>query len=151
MSRKLADSTIEKLREDLTAERSRILDTVEAHRQQLEQSLESEAASERIPDPSTGEGGTLAFEYEMERQLDATNLLHVQQIEHALERGGQRPGDGFLIETPGLVQALAHEYADIGQAGEPHMPFGDVDRFEQIGIFEQRGEAGAGPGTQVTV
>lgn len=86
MSRKLADSTIQKLREDLEVERDRILSTIEEHRRELEESLESEATSERIPDPSTGEGGTLAFEYEMERQLDATSLRQVQRIEHALER-----------------------------------------------------------------
>ncbi len=86
MSRKLAESTVGKLREELEAERVRILQTIEIHKQELEESLESEATSERIPDPSTGEGGTLAFEYEMERQLDATSLMHVQRIEHAIER-----------------------------------------------------------------
>lgn len=86
MSRKLAESTVEKLRQELEDERARILATIEVHREELEKSLESEATSERIPDPSTGEGGTLAFEYEMERQLDATSLSHVQRIEHALER-----------------------------------------------------------------
>ncbi len=86
MSRKLAESTIQKLRVELEEERARILRTIEIHQQELELSLESEATSERIPDPSTGEGGTLAFEYEMERQLDATSLSHVQRIEHALER-----------------------------------------------------------------
>lgn len=86
MSRKLAESTVQKLREELEAERDRTLHTIEEHRRELEESLESEANAERIPDPSTGEGGTLAFEYEMERQLDATSLRHVQRIEHALER-----------------------------------------------------------------
>lgn len=86
MSRKLAESTVQKLREELETERDRILHTIEEHQRELEESLESEANAERIPDPSTGEGGTLAFEYEMERQLDATSLRHVQRIEHALER-----------------------------------------------------------------
>ena len=86
MSRKLAGSTVDKLRHELEEERARLLATIEVHKQELEKSLESEAKSERIPDPSTGEGGTLAFEYEMERQLDATSLAHVQRIEHALEK-----------------------------------------------------------------
>lgn len=86
MSRQLAQSTLDKFREELVAERSRLVEVVEEHERALEESLESEAASERIPDPATGEGGTLSFEYEMERQLDATTLAHVQQIDVALER-----------------------------------------------------------------
>ena len=86
MSRQLAQSTLDKFREELLAERSRLVAVVEEHERELEESLESEASSERIPDPATGEGGTLSFEYEMERQLDATSLAHVQQIDVALSR-----------------------------------------------------------------
>lgn len=112
MSRKLAESTVRKLREELEDERARLLHIIEVHRKELEESLESEAASERIPDPSTGEGGTLAFEYEMERQLDATSLSQVQRIEHALER--MEDGTYGLCESCGAaipidrLRALPH-------------------------------------------
>lgn len=112
MSRKLAESTVQKLREELEDERARLLHIIEVHRKELEESLESEAASERIPDPSTGEGGTLAFEYEMERQLDATSLSQVQRIEHALER--MEDGTYGLCESCGTpipidrLRALPH-------------------------------------------
>ncbi|NND85643.1 MAG: hypothetical protein HKN46_10895 [Acidimicrobiia bacterium] len=86
MSRQLAQSTLDKFREELLEERKRLVSIVEEHERELEESLQSEDSSERIPDPATGEGGTLSFEYEMERQLDATTLAHVQQIDLALER-----------------------------------------------------------------
>jgi DnaK suppressor protein len=86
MSRQLAQSTIDKFREELLAERARLVAVVEEHERELEESLQSEDSSERIPDPATGEGGTLSFEYEMERQLDAATLAHVQQIDVALGR-----------------------------------------------------------------
>jgi DnaK suppressor protein len=86
MSRQLAQSTLDKFREELLAERARLVAVVEEHERELEESLQSEDSSERIPDPSTGEGGTLSFEYEMERQLDATTLAHVQQIDLAVGR-----------------------------------------------------------------
>ena len=86
MSRQLAQSTIGKFREELLAERARLVAVVEEHERELEESLQSEDSSERIPDPATGEGGTLSFEYEMERQLDAATLAHVQQIDVALGR-----------------------------------------------------------------
>ena len=86
MSRQLAQSTIDKFREELLGERARLVAVVEEHERELEESLQSEDSSERIPDPATGEGGTLSFEYEMERQLDAATLSHVQQIDVALGR-----------------------------------------------------------------
>lgn len=86
MSRQLAQSTLDGFRQELEEERARLMATVEEHERELEESLESEASSERIPDPATGEGGTLSFEYEMERRLDAASLAHVQQIDVALER-----------------------------------------------------------------
>lgn len=86
MSRQLAQSTLDKLRRELQEERERLVSIVEEHERELEESLQSEDSSERIPDPATGEGGTLSFEYEMERQLDAASLAHVQQIDVALGR-----------------------------------------------------------------
>lgn len=86
MSRQLAQSTLDKLRRELQGERERLVSIVEEHERELEESLQSEDSSERIPDPATGEGGTLSFEYEMERQLDAASLAHVQQIDVALGR-----------------------------------------------------------------
>lgn len=86
MSRTLADSTLSKLRTALDKERAKLLEQIAEHEREIEEALQSESASERIPDPSTAEGGTLSFEYEMARELDEAAADRVRQIEHAKDR-----------------------------------------------------------------
>ncbi len=88
MSRKLADSTISKLRSALDEERVKLMEQISEHAKEIEEALQNESPSERIPDPSTAEGGTLSFEYEMARELDQAAADRIRQIDHAIERMG---------------------------------------------------------------
>ncbi|MEX1280296.1 MAG: TraR/DksA C4-type zinc finger protein [Acidimicrobiia bacterium] len=86
MARTLAESTVAKLREALEEERAKLIHQIEEHERELEEALQSESPSERIPDPTTAEGGTLSFEYEMARELDEAAADRVRQIDHAMRR-----------------------------------------------------------------
>ena len=86
MSRTLADSTLATLRTALDEERAKLLDQIAHHEKEIEEALQNESPSERIPDPSTAEGGTLSFEYEMARELDEAAADRVRQIDHAVDR-----------------------------------------------------------------
>jgi len=86
MARTIATSTVAKLRATLEAERTKLAASIEAHRLELEEALQNESASERIPDPSTAEGGTLSFEYEMARELDDQSAERIRMIDYAFER-----------------------------------------------------------------
>lgn len=86
MSRTLADSTLAKLRTALDEERVKLLQQIADHEKEIEEALQNESPSERIPDPSTAEGGTLSFEYEMARELDEAAADRVRQIDHAVDR-----------------------------------------------------------------
>lgn len=86
MTRTLAKSTVEKLREALVEERAKLMDQIAEHQRELEEALQNESASERIPDPTTAEGGTLSFEYEMARELDQAAADRIRQIDHAMSR-----------------------------------------------------------------
>lgn len=86
MSRTLADSTLSKLKAALLEERGKLIEQINEHEKEIEEALQNESASERIPDPSTAEGGTLSFEYEMARELDEAAADRVRQIDHAMER-----------------------------------------------------------------
>lgn len=86
MSRTLAKSTVSKLRESMEEERTKLVAAIEEHEQEIEEALQSESSSERIPDPSTAEGGTLSFEYEMAREVDEQLADRIRQIDEALAR-----------------------------------------------------------------
>ncbi len=70
MPRKLADSTVGRLRVQLEAERTRLVKLLETHQREREEARLSETAAERTPDPMTAEGGSMAFEYEKELSVD---------------------------------------------------------------------------------
>lgn len=86
MSRTLAKSTIASLRKTMEDERVKLLASIAEHEQEIEDALQNESASERIPDPSTAEGGTLSFEYEMAREVDEQLADRIRQIDEAFTR-----------------------------------------------------------------
>lgn len=86
MSRTLAKSTTVKLKEAMQDERAKLVESIAEHEQEIEDALQNESASERIPDPSTAEGGTLSFEYEMAREVDEQLADRIRQIDEALQR-----------------------------------------------------------------
>lgn len=77
MSRELAQSTIERFRKRLDEERGRLVDVIRQIEAEQEEVRLTETSSDRSPDPNTAEGGSLAFELEMELSLakNAEDLL----------------------------------------------------------------------------
>lgn len=84
MARKLSQNTINKLKKRLEAEREQLLSILEQHQQERENIRLSEASAERSPDPSSADGGSMAFELEKELTLDENTRHLLNQIEHAL-------------------------------------------------------------------
>ena len=84
MARKLSQNTINKFKKRLEAEREQLLSILEQHQQERENIRLSEASAERSPDPSSADGGTMAFELEKELTLDENTRHLLNQIEHAL-------------------------------------------------------------------
>ena len=84
MARKLSQNTINKFKKRLEAEREQLLSILEQHQQERENIRLSEASAERSPDPSSADGGSIAFELEKELTHDENTRHLLNQIEHAL-------------------------------------------------------------------
>ena len=84
MARKLSQNTINKFKKRLEAEREQLLSILDQHQQERENIRLSEASAERSPDPSSADGGSMAFELEKELTLDENTRHLLNQIEHAL-------------------------------------------------------------------
>ena len=70
MARKLAPNTIKKFEKRLLAEREQLLTMLEQHQKERENIRISEASAERSPDPTSADGGSMAFELEKELTLE---------------------------------------------------------------------------------
>ena len=84
MARKLSQNTINKFKKRLEAEREQLLSILDQHQQERENIRLSEASAERSPDPSSADGGSMAFELEKELTLDENTKHLLNQVEHAL-------------------------------------------------------------------
>ena len=84
MARKLSPNTINKLKKKLLAEREQLVSMLEQHQQERENLRNSEASAERSPDPTSADGGSMAFELEKELTLDENTKHLLNQIDHAL-------------------------------------------------------------------
>ena len=86
MSRELAQSTIDRFRKRLDEERERLVAVIEEIETEQEEVRLTETSSDRSPDPNTAEGGSLAFELEMELSLakNAEDLL--AKVDEAIRR-----------------------------------------------------------------
>ena len=84
MTRKLAASTIKKFEKKLLAEHLLLTTILENHQKERENVRLSEASAERSPDPSSADGGSMAFELEKELTLDENTKHLLNQINHAL-------------------------------------------------------------------
>ena len=69
MARKLSQNTINKFKKRLEAEREQLLSMLEQHQEEREKVRLSEASAERSPDPTSADGGSMAFELEKELHL----------------------------------------------------------------------------------
>ena len=84
MTRKLAQSTIDRFKKRLLEEQKQLRDLLERHQEERERIRLSEASGERSPDPTSADGGSMAFELEKELTLDENTKYLLNQIDHAL-------------------------------------------------------------------
>jgi len=84
MSRKLAETTINRFKKKLLEEQKQLRDLLERHQEERERIRLSEASAERSPDPTSADGGSMAFELEKELTLDENTKHLLNQIDHAL-------------------------------------------------------------------
>lgn len=84
MARKLSQNTINKFKKRLEAEREQLMSILEQHQQERENIRLSEASAERSPDPTSADGGSMAFELEKELTLDENTRHLLNQVDHAL-------------------------------------------------------------------
>ena len=84
MTRKLSPNTIKKFEKRLLAEREQLIAILEQHQQERENIRISEASAERSPDPTSADGGSMAFELEKDLTLDENTGHLLNQVEHAL-------------------------------------------------------------------
>ena len=84
MSRKLAATTVARFKKRLLEEQKQLRAILERHQEERERIRLSEASAERSPDPTSADGGSMAFELEKELTLDENTKHLLNQIEHAL-------------------------------------------------------------------
>ena len=84
MSRKLAQTTNNRFKKKLLEEQKQLRDLLERHQEERERIRLSEASAERSPDPTSADGGSMAFELEKELTLDENTKHLLNQIDHAL-------------------------------------------------------------------
>ena len=107
MSRKLSTTTINRLKKKLLKEQEDLTTILEKHQVERENIRLSEASSDRSPDPSTADGGSMAFELEKDLTLDENTKDLLTQVEKALERITKKKyGDCEICEDPIPVNRL---------------------------------------------
>ena len=84
MTRKLAASTVNRFKKRLLQEQKLLRELLERHQEERERIRLSEASAERSPDPTSADGGSMAFELEKELTLDENTKHLLNQIDHAL-------------------------------------------------------------------
>lgn len=105
MSRQLAQSTLDRFRSVLEEERARLRALLEEHELERENARLAETAAERSPDPSSAEGGSMAFEYEKDLSVDANTEDLLRKAENALERLDK--GEYGICESCGTAIPIA--------------------------------------------
>ena len=86
MGRQLSDTTITRLKKKLLQEKEDLSTILEKHQVERENVRLSEASSDRSPDPTTADGGSMAFELEKDLTLDENTKHLLTQVETALDR-----------------------------------------------------------------
>ena len=86
MARKLAKSTLTRLHLRLVDEQGRLEAMIEEFDRQREQSRLTETGSEHNADPDNADGGSLAFEMEMDLSIEQNAKELLEKVERALKR-----------------------------------------------------------------
>ena len=121
MARKLAKSTLSRLRRKLDQEHDRLTAIIDEFDRQRELGRLAETPSEHNADPDNADGGSLAFEMEMDLSIEQNAKDLLEKIEHALVR--MQNGKYGICEVSGKpipvarLEALSYattrvEYAD---------------------------------------
>ena len=105
MARKLAKSTLTRLRLRLVEEQVRLESMIEEFDRQREQSRLAETSSEQNSDPDNADGGSLAFEMEMDLSIEQNAKELLEKVERALRRMDQ--GTYGVCEVSGKPIPLA--------------------------------------------
>jgi RNA polymerase-binding protein DksA len=84
MTRKFSQNTVNKFKKKLLAEQEQLSSLLDRHQEERERVRLTEASAERSPDPSSADGGSMAFELEKELTLDENTKHLLNQIDHAL-------------------------------------------------------------------
>ena len=86
MARKLAKSTLTRLHLRLVDEQGRLEAMIEEFDRQREHSRLTETGSEHNADPDNADGGSLAFEMEMDLSIEQNAKELLEKVERALKR-----------------------------------------------------------------
>lgn len=86
MARKLAKSTLDRLARRLEEERERLEALIEEFEREREASRLAESPSEHNADPENADGGSLAFEMEMDLSVQQNAKELLSKIKHAQDR-----------------------------------------------------------------
>ena len=109
VTRMLADSTVERFKKKLKAERVRLQRLIEEYEQELREARLTESSSDRSPEPGNAEAGSMKFEYEKELSIEQNTLDLLGKVERALERVDQ--GSYGICESCG--NAIPLERLDV--------------------------------------
>ena len=105
MARKLAQSTLARLARKLADERERLEAIVVEFELQREQSRLTETASEHNADPDNADGGSLAFEMEMDLSVEQNTKSLLEKVARAEVR--MEAGTYGICEISGRPIPLA--------------------------------------------
>jgi len=86
MARTLAKSTLERLGRKLDGEQQRLQEIIVEFDRQRELSRLAETGSEHNADPENADGGSLAFEMEMDLSIEQNAKDLLEKVEHAQKR-----------------------------------------------------------------
>lgn len=99
MARKLAKTTLGRLRRKLDDEQTRLLGIIEEFERQREMSRLAETSSEHNADPDNADGGSLAFEMEMDLSIEQNAKDLLEKVEYAI--GKMDEGTYGICEVSG--------------------------------------------------
>lgn len=99
MARRLASSTLDRLARKLQEERDRLEAIIAELEREREESRLAESPSEHNADPENADGGSLAFEMEMELSVEQNAREILDKVKHAQDR--MEKGEYGICEVTG--------------------------------------------------
>lgn len=86
MARKLAKSTLARLKKRLEEEQTRLEAIIEDHEREREQSKIAEGSADRSADPDNVDGGAIEVEMEIDQAMVQNARELLARVQHALDR-----------------------------------------------------------------